>query len=147
MCWEVTSGFPCSVHLSSPGLVPHLWGPAVKVKKRPKSEQKGLRGSTCGRTHPGPLAGLRLVRCSVLSSSSCPTWPPRTDHSGRSLLSPPSGLGSPAFADMKPLPSAQKTSPFKVPKPAINKRLTLLTPFVAFKSSHKGQDRCLLFGV
>ena len=60
-----------------------------------------LRGPTRGRTCPGNPTGPRLGRCSVLNSSSRPAWPPSTDHRGRGLLSPPSGLVCPASANLK----------------------------------------------
>ena len=64
------------------GLVPPLWGPTGKLRTRPESEQKALRAPTCGINCPGPPAGPRLWRCSVLTSSSHPAWPPNTDHRG-----------------------------------------------------------------
>ena len=60
-----------------------------------------LRGPTRGHTCPGNPTGPRLGRCSVLNSSSRPAWPPSTDHRGRGLLSPPSGLVCPASANLK----------------------------------------------
>ena len=83
-------------------LVPTLWGPAWKFRTRPQPPQKALRGSTRCRTCPGLPVGPRLGRCSVISSSSRPAWPPSTDHRGGGLLSPPSGLVCPASANLKP---------------------------------------------
>ena len=86
------------------GLDRPLWRSRRKLKTRHKIEQKALRGRTCGHTCPGPRKAPRLRRCLVLSSSSRPAWPPSTHHRGGVLLSPTSGLGSPASANLYPPP-------------------------------------------
>ena len=121
---QVYGGSPFLWH----GLDRPLWRSRRKLKTRHKTEQKPLSGPTCGPTCPGPRVGPRLQRCSVLSSSSRLAWPPSTDHSGGVLLSPTLGLGSTASANLKPPPSAHKTSLPEDPNPAVKKLLTLLTP-------------------
>ena len=84
---------------------------------------------------------LRVLDWGAARSSApphaLPGLPALTTRGG-GLLSVPSGLGSPASANLKPPPSARKISPPEVPKPEVKKLLILLTPLEGLQKSPQG---------
>ena len=96
-----------------------------------------LMGPTYGRTCPGLPVDTSLGRCPVLSSSSCPSWPPKTDHRDGmgvySINSP--DLWSIPSADLNTAPSARTPQILR----SLSHKLKMLMPLWGLQDPHQRQ--------